>query len=308
MKRLVVLLLLSSTLFSACNMIQIEEPKIRSDSEISTLVARTVTAGARTGQLLTTPVAACPPAPACPPCASCPSCPAIPEQVAEVTAEPPASEIVPTPTPLPENSACALSKSGAAEIAVVMRVINPFTVEAILNGQTVQIRYLGIDMPPWGNPVEYFTSDALDKNIQMVQGKVITLIKDQTDTDQQGYLLRYVFADDRFINYELIRQGYARFTTFPQDTSCDATLTTAQQQAQTDSAGIWALAAATPPASAASSGAPCDCAGPDLDCRDFGIQPVAQTCYDYCRDAGLGDIFLIDNDQNGKACEALPKY
>lgn len=50
----------------------------------------------------------------------------------------------------------------------------------------------------------------------------------------------------------------------------------------------------------------CNCTGPDLDCGDFGTQKKAQACYDYCKSLGYGDIFHLDGDGDGKACESLP--
>jgi len=51
---------------------------------------------------------------------------------------------------------------------------------------------------------------------------------------------------------------------------------------------------------------PCDCAGPDLNCSDFAIQADAQACFDCCRQRGYGDIFGLDADKDGIACEDLP--
>ncbi len=53
---------------------------------------------------------------------------------------------------------------------------------------------------------------------------------------------------------------------------------------------------------------PCDCAGPDLDCADFVTQAEAQACFDCCRQQGYGDIFRLDADNDGVACEALLGY
>jgi len=49
----------------------------------------------------------------------------------------------------------------------------------------------------------------------------------------------------------------------------------------------------------------CDCDGPDLDCKDFLSHAEAQACYDYCLDMGYGDVFGLDRDGDGSACEAL---
>ncbi|MCD6261943.1 MAG: excalibur calcium-binding domain-containing protein [Deltaproteobacteria bacterium] len=55
-----------------------------------------------------------------------------------------------------------------------------------------------------------------------------------------------------------------------------------------------------------SPSAPCNCAGPDLNCSDFATHAEAQRCYDYCKSQGYGDVFRLDADKDGIACESLP--
>lgn len=50
----------------------------------------------------------------------------------------------------------------------------------------------------------------------------------------------------------------------------------------------------------------CDCSDNIYNCWDFETQAEAQECYEYCKSQGKGDIHLIDNDDDGKACENLP--
>lgn len=47
---------------------------------------------------------------------------------------------------------------------------------------------------------------------------------------------------------------------------------------------------------------PCDCSGPDLDCGDFA-PGMAQVCYESCLSKGYGDVFRLDGNKNGIACE-----
>lgn len=53
----------------------------------------------------------------------------------------------------------------------------------------------------------------------------------------------------------------------------------------------------------------CDCfryGGEDLDCEDFDTQPQAQTCYAFCFLASGYDVYELDQDGDGHACEHLP--
>jgi len=82
-----------------------------------------------------------------------------------------------------------------------------------------------------------------------------------------------------------------------------ATLTVTDNGGKTASATrtVTVYAAAEPPPSA-----PCNCAGPDLDCADFSTHAAAQACYEYCLSQGYGDVFRLDGDNDGSACESLP--
>jgi hypothetical protein len=50
----------------------------------------------------------------------------------------------------------------------------------------------------------------------------------------------------------------------------------------------------------------CSCLYNKYDCSDFSTQDEAQECYDFCREAGVGDIHRLDDDEDGIACELLP--
>lgn len=77
----------------------------------------------------------------------------------------------------------------------------------------------------------------------------------------------------------------------------------------TDNGGRTDSATATITVTAESSPppVPCDCAGPDLNCSDFSTHAAAQACYDYCKQHGYGDVFGLDADKDGQACESLPQ-
>jgi PKD repeat protein len=83
-----------------------------------------------------------------------------------------------------------------------------------------------------------------------------------------------------------------------------ATLTVTDNQglsASTTSIITVSVTTSTPQPSA-----PCNCAGPDKNCSDFSAQAQAQACYDYCKSQGYGDVFRLDADSDGSACESLP--
>jgi len=48
----------------------------------------------------------------------------------------------------------------------------------------------------------------------------------------------------------------------------------------------------------------CDCSGNLYNCADFATTSEAQSCYDYCKSRGKGDVHCLDADDDGVACES----
>jgi hypothetical protein len=66
-------------------------------------------------------------------------------------------------------------------------------------------------------------------------------VKDVSETDRYGRLLRYVYLQDgTFINAELVKQGYALVATFPPDVAHESELTALQEEARNTGIGLWA--------------------------------------------------------------------
>jgi len=57
----------------------------------------------------------------------------------------------------------------------------------------------------------------------------------------------------------------------------------------------------------AREGAVCGCSGNLYNCTDFETQQQAQACFDYCVEQGHGDIHGLGADDDGIACEGLPR-
>jgi endonuclease YncB( thermonuclease family) len=194
----------------------------------------------------------------------------------------------------------------------VVEVVDGDTIKVLLDqdGLTYSVRYIGMDTPEDTSQVEQFGPEATAKNAELVYDKTVTLIRDVSETDQYGRLLRYVLADGVFVNYELVAQGYANTVSYPPDVSCISLFQEAERGASASQLGLWAVPpvlAVIPTTADSAENAPCACSGPDLDCKDFKTHNSAQACYEYCRNAGHGDIHRLDgNDNDGLACESLP--
>ncbi len=229
------------------------------------------------------------------------------------TITPTPTQPTPTATPaLPAEGACV--PENPRDKAIVVAVVDGETLRVVMHEKTYTVRYLGIHAPLFGLKSEPFGPEAANLNNTLVKDQVVTMVKDTSDKNEAGDLLRYVFAAERFVNLEMVRQGLAQAVSAPPDTSCDSDLLLAQQSAQQERLGQWKdlvapetpsvtptldLTASPTPQPVASS---CDCQGPDLDCADFATRADAQTCYNTCKKLGFGDIFLIDIDHDGIAC------
>lgn len=154
----------------------------------------------------------------------------LPGEAGTVVVNPPTPTLTPTPDP---------------GTALVVRVFDGDTIE-LKNGDVV--RYIGIDTPEGGSSPKCFATEATARNRQLVEGVVVTLEKDVSETDQFGRLLRYVYVEGALINELLVREGYARVLTIPPDSRHQQTFFAAEQLARLTGVGLWSACTAAAPA------------------------------------------------------------
>jgi len=121
------------------------------------------------------------------------------------------------------------------------------TIEVEIDGQPFRVRYIGMDTPENTSQVEYFGQEATQRNVELVEGKVVTLVKDVSETDQFDRLLRYVLEGDTFVNYALVVEGYATAATYPPDVACSETFLGAEREARDGCKGFWCPTPTVPP-------------------------------------------------------------
>jgi micrococcal nuclease len=124
----------------------------------------------------------------------------------------------------------------------VVSVVDGDTIDVRIAGKVERVRYIGIDTPETvhpSKPVQCFGREASAKNKELVFGKTVTLVRDVTDRDKYGRLLRYVYVGDTMINEALVRGGYASVYTYPPDVRYDARFREVQQLAREESVGLW---------------------------------------------------------------------
>jgi endonuclease YncB( thermonuclease family) len=125
------------------------------------------------------------------------------------------------------------------EVGTVMEVTDGDTIKVKINNVLYPVRYIGVDTPE-----TYFSPEPLGKeakrlNASMVTGKIIWLYKDVNNVDKFDRLLRYVIADGKFINDELVRSGVAESKDYPPDTACSGFFHQTQKNAQVARVGMW---------------------------------------------------------------------
>lgn len=151
------------------------------------------------------------------------------------TEQPTEQQTEPTATQVAEN-----------EGVLVTRVIDGDTIE-IEGG--ARVRYIGIDTPETVDPrepVQCFGVEASNRNKQLVEGKMVRLEKDISETDKYGRLLRYVYVGDNFVNLTLVQEGYAHSYTYPPDVKYQDQFVEAQRTAREQNKGLWGSCLATP--------------------------------------------------------------
>jgi micrococcal nuclease len=111
-----------------------------------------------------------------------------------------------------------------------------------MNGEIVKVRYIGIDTPETihsGQKVGCLADEATLRNMELVEGKQVTLIKDVSEVDKYNRLLRYVYVNDVFINKVLVDEGYAKAVTYPPDVRFSKDFLEAEKVARESSVGLW---------------------------------------------------------------------
>lgn len=225
----------------------------------------------------------------------------------------PTNTLVPTATTIPTNTPAWYGITNASCIpnnepvnAKVAEIVDGDTIRVYIDDKVYSIRYIGIDTPETN--IDFYSLESKLKNAELVEGMTVTLIKDVSETDVYGRLLRYVISGNTFVNLELVEKGYARAVSYPPDVSCESAFQMAEQTAKIAAIGVW-QAPTQPPIvivqnTPSSGGSNCHPAypdvcikgpPPDLDCKDVP----------YRRFRVLSpDPHNFDGDGDGIGCES----
>jgi len=162
-----------------------------------------------------------------------------------------AAPITPSPTPPPATidpnipTPTALTGGGSgeatplppgAEFASVTYVIDGDTIDVSVGGTPYRVRYVGINTPERDEPCY---EEATNANRALVEDQIVVLVKDISETDQYGRLLRYIYVGNTFVNAELVRAGWAEARRYEPDTTQYDFLNDLEGFAAQNNLGCW---------------------------------------------------------------------
>jgi micrococcal nuclease len=225
-------------------------------------------------------------------------------------AVPPARTIPPPPPPTAPPATATAVLPG--QYAIVTQVIDGDTIEVDLGGSVQRVRYIGIDTPEYNQACG---TEATNANRQLVGGQRVRLVKDVSETDPYGRLLRYVYVGATFVNEQLVAQGWAEAVTYPPDTQYAAYFDQLEAQARASNRNCYAQGVFDAPPTATPAPIPTDAPPPpppsnchpayptvcipppppDLDCRDIPYRRFTVRAPDPHR---------FDGDNDGIGCES----
>jgi endonuclease YncB( thermonuclease family) len=127
------------------------------------------------------------------------------------------------------------------QAGLVVELVDGDTIKVLMDddGRVYSIRYLGVEAPALGAGSAGLGQQGMALNTQLTYRKQALMVRDITDSDASGTLLRYVLADGIFVNHALIRAGLGQVRMDAPDTACLEALLEAQQAAQAQALGLW---------------------------------------------------------------------
>ncbi len=170
----------------------------------------------------------------------------LPTEVVSTPAATPRATPTSSPSESPAVSPSGLAPTGPTEEARVVRVVDGDTIVVDRGFGDEKVRYVGMDTPETvkpASPVEWMGKEASSANRALVEGMTVVLEKDVSETDRYGRLLRHVWLDANgvwcLVNLDLIREGYARVSTYPPDVKYADLYLAAQVDAREHDRGLW---------------------------------------------------------------------
>lgn len=144
----------------------------------------------------------------------------------------------------------------SAEKVTVLKVVDGDTLTVDYYGEKERDRLIGMDTPESVHPDKSKNTEegviASDYAKTLVQeGDTVYLVRDVSDRDRYGRLLRYVYLDESLddsamLNRIMVEEGYANAATFPPDVKYQKEFTRLEKEARELQKGSWKESVAKP--------------------------------------------------------------
>jgi micrococcal nuclease len=128
----------------------------------------------------------------------------------------------------------------------ITKVTDGDTVHVKVDSEEITVRMKGVDTPETVDPrktVQCFGKEASNKNKELLEGRMVTLVPDKGDKslyDKYGRVLAYIYRDDGlFINEYLIEEGYAHEYTYGKTYEMQNVFKKLEKQAREEKRGLW---------------------------------------------------------------------
>jgi micrococcal nuclease len=135
--------------------------------------------------------------------------------------------------------------------AVVTAILDGDTIDVAIGRRDERVRLIGIDTPEIAHPAfdGRAANDAECYGVEarhytdglLAIGSGVRLERDVVARDDYGRLLAYVYraSDGAFVNFEIVRHGYATPLTIAPNTTFSELFVDAARGAERDDVGLW---------------------------------------------------------------------
>lgn len=118
------------------------------------------------------------------------------------------------PLPRATNTATVTGITPDGDDCDVTRVLDGDTIDVNCGEVGYRVRYVGVNTPERD---EACYAEATRANRDLVEGRRVRLVRDVSNTDRFGRLLRYVYVNGVFVNEALVRDGWAEAVLYEPD-------------------------------------------------------------------------------------------
>ncbi|MCB0153252.1 MAG: thermonuclease family protein [Anaerolineae bacterium] len=148
----------------------------------------------------------------------------------------PLDSLTPAPTP-------TITPIPAEVLGLVVQVIDGDTIAVVMEGDppalAYEVSYIGVEAPS-NTPANPWGVVAYETNRKMTGLKVVRLVRDETELDEEGRLLRHVYVDNQLMSIILAEQGLVEAVDPGQNREFQAEIAEAEARAEAANLGLWA--------------------------------------------------------------------